>query len=184
MEAKEAQIALDQIRMAAEQTRRAVARSGTGWIFIIWGCVWFVGYLGGQFLGGARSGLLWAALDILGGVATAIVGVRTRRRVRSAYGWRVPGLWLALMAYVGLLVWIAWPMPADRLVLFITVGISFGFVFLGLWLAPALLWTGIALTALAILGWLVMPAYLGTWLAFLGGGGLIGLGVYILRAWK
>ncbi len=60
-------------------------------------------------------------------------------------------------------------MPADRLVLFITVGISFGFVFLGLWLAPHCLWTGMALTALAILGWLLMPAYLGYWIAFLGG---------------
>jgi hypothetical protein len=184
MEANEAQLALDQIRMAAEQTRRAVARSGTGWIFIIWGCVWFVGYLGSQFLGGARSGLLWFALDTLGGVATAIVGMRTRRRVRTAYGWRVAGLWLALMAYIGLLVWIAWPMSPDRMVLFITVAISFGFVFLGLWLAPVLLWTGMALTVLAIIGWLVMPAYLGYWLAFLGGGGLIGLGIYILRAWK
>ncbi|MCX6069516.1 MAG: hypothetical protein NTU91_01460, partial [Chloroflexi bacterium] len=161
MEANEAQIALDQIRQATEQTRRAVARSGIGWIFIIWGCVWFVGFLGSQILSGARAGVLWGVLDILGGVATAMVGIRTGRRVRSANAWRVPGLWLALMAYVGLLLWIAGPMPADRLILFITVGISFGFVFLGLWLAPALLWTGMALTALAILGWLVMPAYLG-----------------------
>jgi hypothetical protein len=184
MEANEAQLALDQIRLAAEQTRRAVARSGIGWIFVIWGCVWFVGYLGNQFLGGARAGMLWFALDILGGITTAIVGMRTRRRVRTAYGWRVAGVWLALMAYIGLLVWIAWPMSPDRLVLFITVAISFGFVFLGLWMAPMLMWTGMALTALAILGWLVMPAYLGYWLAFLGGGGLIGLGIYILRAWK
>ena len=184
MEATEAQLALDQIRLATEQTRRAVARSGTGWVFIIWGCVWFVGYLGSQFLTGPQSGVLWLVLDILGGIATAIVGGRTGRRVRSAYGWRVAGLWLALMAYVGLLVWIAWPMPADRLILFITVAISFGYVFLGLWLSPVLLWTGVALTALAILGWWLMPAYLGYWIAFLGGGGLIGLGIYILRAWK
>lgn len=184
MEADEAQLALDQIRMAAEQTRRAVARSGTGWIFVIWGCVWFAGYLGSQLLGGARSGLLWFVLDILGGVATAIVGMRARRRVRVAHGWRMAGLSLALMAYVGLLVWIAWPMAADRLVLFITVAISFGYVFVGLWLSPVLLWTGLVLTTLAILGWLLVPAYLGYWLAFLGGGGLIGLGIYILRAWK
>lgn len=184
MEANEAQLALDQIRLAAEQTRRAVARSGIGWIFVIWGCVWFVGYLGNQFLGGARAGMLWFALDILGGITTAIVGMRTRRRVRTAYGWRVAGVWLALMAYIGLLVWIAWPMPPERTVVFVTVAISFGYVFVGLWLSPVLLWTGLALTALAILGWLLMPAYLGYWIAFLGGGGLVGLGIYILRAWK
>jgi len=184
MEADEAQIALDQIRLAAEQTRRAVARSGTGWIFVIWGCVWFVGYLGSQLLGGARSGVLWLVLDLLGGIATAIVGMRTGHRVRTAYGWRVAGLWLALVAYIGLLVWIAWPMPPERTVVFVTVAISFGYVFVGLWLSPVLLWTGLALTALAILGWLLMPAYLGYWIAFLGGGGLVGLGIYILRAWK
>jgi hypothetical protein len=184
MEANEAQLALDQIHQAAEQTRRAVARSGTGWVFIIWGCVWFVGYLASQFLAGSTSGMLWLVLDTLGGIATAIVGMRSGRRVRTAYGWRVAGLWLALMAYVGLLVWIAWPLSPDRLVLFITVAISFGYVFIGLWLAPVVMWSGVALTALAILGWLLMPAYLGYWIAFLGGGGLIGLGVYILRAWK
>jgi hypothetical protein len=184
MEAEEAQLALEQIRLATEQARRAVARSGTGWIFIIWGCVWFVGYLGSQFLAGPASGLLWLVLDTLGGIATAIVGVRSSRRVRTGYGWRVAGLWLALMAYVSLLVWIAWPMPPDRMVLFITVAISFGYVFVGLWLSPVLLWTGLSLTALAILGWLLVPAYLGYWIAFLGGGGLIGLGIYILRAWK
>ena len=75
-------------------------------------------------------------------------------------------------------------MSPDRLVLFITVAISFGYVFVGLWLSPVLLWSGLALTALAILGWLLMPAYLGYWMAFLGGGGLIGLGIYILSAWK
>lgn len=62
--------------------------------------------------------------------------MRTHRRVRVAYGWRLAGLWLALMAYIGLLVWIAWPMSPDRLVLFITVAISFGYVFVGLWLSP------------------------------------------------
>ena len=184
MEANEAQIALDQIRSAADQTRRAVARSGTGWIFVIWGTVWFTGYLGSQFLPGPAAGVLWLVLDSLGGVATAIVGVRAGRRVRTANGWRVAGLWLALMAYVGLLVWIAWPMPPDRTILFITVAVSFGYVSVGLWLSPVLLWAGLSLTVLALLGWWLVPAYLGYWIAFLGGGGLIGLGVYILRARK
>lgn len=67
MEVDEAQLALDQIRMATEQTWRAVARSGTGWIFIIWGCGRFIGYLGSQLLGGVGSGVLWLVLDILGG---------------------------------------------------------------------------------------------------------------------
>lgn len=184
MEADQAQLALNQIQMAADQTRRAVARSGTGWIFVIWGSVWLVGYLASQVLSGAASGMLWLALDVLGGIATAVVGLRTGRRVRTGHGWRVAGVWLALMAYVGLLVWIAWPMPPDRLLVFITVAISSGYVFVGLWLSMLLLWTGVGLTLLALLGWVLVPAYLGYWIAFLGGGGLIGLGIYILRAWK
>lgn len=184
METSEAQQALDQIRLAEEQARRAVARSGTGWIFVIWGAVWFLGYLGAQWLPGVGAGVLWMVLDVLGGIATAVVALRSGRRVRSAYGGRVAGLWLALVAYIGLLVWIAWPLPPDRLVLFITVAFSFGYVFIGLWLSRVMLWTGAALTALALLGWLLMPAYLGYWIAFLGGGGLIGVGSYILRAWK
>jgi hypothetical protein len=35
-----------------------------------------------------------------------------------------------------------------------------------------------------VLGWLLIPAYLGYWLALVGGGGLIAAGLYVLKAWK
>lgn len=184
LEATEAQHALDEIRRATEQTRRAVGRSGTGWVFIIWGSVWLVGFLASQFLPGPQAGILWLGLDILGAIATVAVGMRSARQIRTGHGRRVAALWLTLMVYVGLLVWFAWPLPPDRMTVFMTVGISFGYVFLGIWLSPVLLGTGLGLTALALLGWLLLPAYLGYWMAFLGGGGLIGVGIYILRAWK
>lgn len=40
------------------------------------------------------------------------------------------------------------------------------------------------MAALAVLGWLFLPAYMGYWMAFLGGGGMIAFGAYILLRWK
>lgn len=183
MEPEEAREALELVREATSRTRRAVAQSGIGSLFIIWGVVWFLGYLGSQWLREA-AGYLWLVLDTLGGVATAIVATRASKRFRTPFGWRVAFLWLALMAYGGILLWIAWPIPGARFLVFITVFVCFGYVVIGLWFSSQVLVAGLALTALAIAGWLVVPAYIGYWMAVLGGGGLIGLGIYITRAWK
>jgi hypothetical protein len=59
-----------------------------------------------------------------------------------------------------------------------------GYSLLGIWINSPLAIIGVAISVLAVLGWLLIPAYLGFWLALVGGGGLIGAGLYVLRAWK
>ena len=183
MDPEEARQSLEVVRQAMNQTRQAMARSGTGYLFIIWGAVWFLGFLGSQLLGTA-AGYSLLALDVLGGMATVVVVVRSARRFRSQTGWRMGAFWLLLMAYGGILLWVIWPLSGDRFMLFITVLVALGYALVGLLFSPQLLCAGLGVTVLAILGWLLLPVYLGYWMAILGGGGIIGLGVFILRAWK
>jgi hypothetical protein len=55
MEPIEAHESLSLIEDASQASRQAVARSGTGHFFIIWGIVWLVGYLGNQLIEGPAS---------------------------------------------------------------------------------------------------------------------------------
>jgi hypothetical protein len=180
MDPEEARQSLELVRQAAAQTRQAVSRSGTGQLFIIWGTVWLLGFLGTELLGNA-SGYLWLVLDILAGAATVIVAVRSARRFRSSFGWRVGMWWVLLMAYGGIMLWTAWPVTGSRYLVFVTLLVSFGYVTLGLWFSPPLLYAGLGITALALLGWLLVPAYLSYLISLLGGGGMIALGVYLRR---
>ena len=180
MDRNEAHESLEIVRQAMEQTQSAVARAGMGYMFIIWGIVWLAGFLGSQFLG-ELQGYLWLALDVFGIVGTAVVILKSSRRVRTAHGKRIGIFWLMIFIYGGLLFWIAGPIEGNRYLLFITIIVAFAYAIMGLWFSPPLLYIGLCITALAIVGWQLIPAYLGIWLALVGGGGLIISGIFVLR---
>ena len=79
MDEQEARQSLEVVEQAMAQTRRAIARSGSGYFFIVWGIVWLVGYLGSELLAPAIAGYLWLALDVFGGVSTVAIAVRLGR---------------------------------------------------------------------------------------------------------
>ena len=176
---EEAAESLRIIHEAMNQTKKALARSGTGHFFIIWGAVWLLGFLGTEWLSPALAGRLWLSLDVLAGVASIWVVVRLARRFRSPVGWRLGAFWLALMAYGGLQLWVLWPVDRQEMTLFITLMVAFGYVGIGVWFSGLLAGTGGVTTVLAVLAWLLAPAYLNFIIAFLGGGGMIGVGAYL-----
>jgi hypothetical protein len=180
MDRNEANESLEIVRQAMVQTQNAVARAGMGYMFIIWGIVWLVGFLGSHFLGDAQ-GYLWLVLDVFGIVGTAVVILKSSRQVRTKHGKRIGILWLMIFMYGGLLFWITGPIEGNDYLLFITILVALAYVIMGLWFSPPLLYIGLCITALAIVGWQLIPAYLGIWLALVGGGGLIISGIFVLR---
>jgi hypothetical protein len=187
METEEARQSLELVQQAMAQTRRAIARSGSGYFFIVWGLVWLVGYLGSEFLSKTVAGYLWLALDVFGGVSTVAIAIRLGRRVRSSEarrtGARSGAMWLLLVAYGVLLFWAADPQP-ERATVFISLFVAFGYVVAGLWISTPLLLTGLGITGLTLLAYLLFPAYLGLAIAIVGGGGMIVVGLTMLRAWE
>jgi hypothetical protein len=187
MNEREARQSLELIDQAMAHTRRAIAHAGTGYFFVVWGFVWLAGFLGNELLPSAQAGYLWLALDLVGILGSALTVIRLSRRVRSPEGrragLRVGILWLFLVAYGGLLFWVAQPSP-ERAVVFISVFVAFGYCIAGLSISTPLLLTGLAITVLTLLVWLVFPAVLGLSLAVIGGGGMIVVGLMMLRAWE
>lgn len=183
----EAEEALAAIQVIAKKTREAISRSGAYAFLIIWGIVWLLGFLANHFLSGDISGYIWLGLDILGGLASAVIGARMNLRVRStsatASGKRIVWFWLILFLYCAAAIGISWPVESKQLAMLIILFVMVGWMAMGLLLRFASIGWGLAITGLSLIGYFFLPGIFYLWMAFLGGGGMIALGLYIRNRW-
>lgn len=181
---EEARQALADIEIVRRQARRAVAYGGAPYYSMLWGAIWFLGFLGSQFLPYEASGLVWAGLSSLGGLLSLLSGIRLGLRVRSPLSARIGLFWLSLLVYGALWIYLARPADGALVSLFISTLAMFGYVVMGLWLDNSFVWLGLGITILALIGYFGVRPYYSLWMALLGGGALFGSGLYILRRWK
>jgi len=183
----EAQQALSAIQAMAKKTRRALSSSGAYIFLIIWGIIWVLGFSGSQFLPEKIAGYNWMIIDTLGGILCAIIGIRMGRGVRSASpttsGKRIGLFWLLLFFYCLAAIAVAGSVDGKQLAMFITFFVMVGWLAMGLLLSFASIWPGLAITALALIGYYLLPGIFYMWMAILGGGGMIALGLYIRSRW-
>jgi hypothetical protein len=67
--------------------------------------------------------------------------------------------------------------------MFIILFVMIGWLAMGLLLSFASIWPGLLITALALIGYFLLPNIFYLWMAILGGGGMIVLGLYIRSRW-
>jgi hypothetical protein len=183
----EAEEALAAIQAISQKTRRAIANSGAYLFLIAWGIVWLLGFSASQFLAQEVAGYAWIALDSLGGLASAVIGFRMSNNIRSATpitsGKRIAVFWLLLFLYCIVAIAIAWPVNGKQISMFIILFVMVGWMAMGLLLSFGSFWFGLILTALALVGYFGFPGIYYLWMAILGGGGMIALGLYIRYRW-
>jgi hypothetical protein len=202
---QEAQGSLDQIQAAVSQTRKRIAAGSTAPLLILWGAIWFVAYLGTYLtylfnfepyclrlthrvsIGiHIAAGLCWMVLVPIGIAASWIIGVR-RAPVKSPHNKRFGFSGLILFVYAGVWLALLWPWNDYQISAFLASIPMFAYVMMGLWWADrVLLWLGIVVTLLIIVGFFLFhfqPAFW-LWMAVLGGGALAGTGLYIRKAWR
>jgi hypothetical protein len=182
----EAEEALTAIQSMMEKTRRSLSSSGAYKFLILWGVIWMLGFIGSQFFPAEVAQKLWIGLDILGGFLSAVIGMHEPWCVHPSQ--QPPGS--ALLSFgcysssiVSLLSlspgpWMASSSPCS-LSLFVTVG----WIAMGLLLSFASVWWGLGLLALSLVGYFLLPDIFYLWMAVLGGGGMIALGVYVKNRW-
>jgi hypothetical protein len=184
----EAEESLAAISSMRKRMRHAVANGGAHYFLILWGVVWFLGFLGSHFFTDRIAGYVWMALDILGGLASWGMGMLLSRRFRntstSATSGRIGLFWLALFAYCNLTVWIAWPLDGRQLAMIIIIFAMLGWIAMGFLLSISLIGLALFVTALAFGGYYLLPDYFYLYMALLGGGTLIGSGFYIRFRWR
>jgi hypothetical protein len=183
----EAEEALAAIQAVMHKTRRSIANSGAYLFLIVWGAIWLIGFLGSQFLTLETAGNAWMVLDIFGGILSAVIGIRMGRGVRrtsaTTSGKRIGLFWMILFVYCIAAIAVAWPTDGKQLAMFIILFVTVGWVAMGLLLSFVSVWWGLALTVLALIGYFLLPDIFYLWMAILGGGGMIALGLYIRLRW-
>jgi hypothetical protein len=183
----EAEESLIAIQTMMQKTRRAISNSGAYNFLILWGAIWLVGFLGSQFLPPQTAANVWIGLDILGGLLSAIIGIRLKRGVRTSApttsGKRIAFFWLLLFFYCFAAVGVAWPVNGKQLAMFIILFVTVGWIAMGLLLSFASVWWGLALLGLSLVSYFLLPDIFYLIMAFLGGGGMIALGIYVRNRW-
>jgi hypothetical protein len=183
----EAEEALTAIQAVMQKTRRSISSSGAYVFLIVWGIAWLIGFLCSQFLPAATAGNVWVGVDILGGIVSAIYGIKMNRGVRSPSssitGKHIGWFWLLLILYCVAAIGVAWPTDGKRLAMFIILFVMVGWVAMGILLSFASVYWALAFTVLALIGYFFFPGIFYLWMAVLGGGGMITLGLYIRSRW-
>jgi len=182
----EAEEALTAIQAMMQKTRRAISGSGAYNFLILWGVIWMLGFLGSQFLPPQTASNVWVVLDILGGIISVVIGVRLNRGVRTSAptsGIRIGLFWLLLFLFCFVAVGIVWPVDGKQLAMFIILFVTVGWIAMGLLLSFASVWWGLGLLSLSLIGYFLLPDIFYLWMAILGGGGMIVLGIYIRNRW-
>jgi hypothetical protein len=183
----EAEEALAAIQAMMQKTRRAISSSGAYNFLILWGAIWMLGFLNSQFLTSKTSGYVWIGLDILGGILSAIIGIRLNRGVRTSAstisGKRIAVFWLLLFFYCVIAVGVAWPVNGKELAMLIILFVTIGWIAMGLLLSFGSIWSALALLVLSLIGYFLLPSIFYILMAILGGGGMIASGIYVRNRW-
>jgi hypothetical protein len=181
---EEAERSLQTIKEVRSQVRTSIAAGSAPFHMILWGAIWFFGYLGNYFLDVETAGRIWILLAVCGTIVSGVMGYRLGSRFRLPNSERIWQIWIFFFLYVFLWIWVAWPLDTKQISLLIVLYAMFAYVFLGLWLEPILTWVGLAVTALGLIGYWLLPDIFYLWMAILAGGTLFGSGIYILKKWK
>lgn len=183
----EAEEALAAIQLVTQKTRHSIASSNAHISLIITGIVWLIGFTGTQFLSGGLLVYIWVGLSILGGGLATILGMRSGKRVRSpsagATARRIGLVWLLLAVYCLAAIAVAWPLDGKQLTMLIVLFVLIGWSAMGLLLSFSSVWPGLAIIALMLIGYFLLPGFFYLLLAILGGGGMIALGLTIRYRW-
>jgi hypothetical protein len=187
----EAEEALAAIQSMMKKTRHSIASSGAYIFLIVTGIIWLVGFLSTQFLTGAIAGYIWAGMSLLGTAVAIVLGARFAARVGRQV--RNPSMnvttrravlfWLFLALYAVAAIAIAQPTDGKQISAFIILFIMFGQLAMGLLISFSSTWWALPITALALIGYFLLPNLFYLWMAILGGGGMIALGLYIHSRW-
>ena len=200
---QEARESLGQVEQAVQRTRKMLAYGGADTLFIVWGVIWVLGFLGnhfspivklGNYVGPVFAQWLWIIL-IAAGIVISVVVEKRRMPVKSPLGKRIGWFWGLLYVYVSLWIGLCHPFMkvqghAQSMMLYRHFGAiaatvpMFAYVVMGLWLDHFMIWIGLAVTALTLLGLFLLPAYFWLWMAITGGGTLMGTGIFIRNRWR
>lgn len=178
----EAASALTDIESTAGRSRLLKGYHVAGPILMVWGVIWALGYSGMGLLPPEKWGLLWLPLDVIGVVASILLGRRGKGGAKAGQAWKMWAIVLAIMAFMAATYAVFQPTSTDAFIVF--PGMIAGLVYAGFGIAaaPRYLWIGAAVFVGSVVGFFLFEPWLTYWMAAVGGGGLFVAGLWLRRA--
>lgn len=170
-------------QLIAKNRRKAKEASP---FLIIWGLYIMIGFIGMQFDSTIWPQWYWAIGAVVGGILSAVIGVRLPRgstgRLRGSYGWL---FWLPFLVTMlsGCFMMVADIVKLEYLSFFWLTLLGMAYVSLGAMLGKGPVYMGIWFILLAVITRLFLLEYHYLILGLLGGGSNIIVGIILLR-WK
>jgi hypothetical protein len=126
-------------------------------------------------------------MSLLGSALSVLLGTRLGPRVRGpsagASAKRAGLFWLLLVGYAAAVIAVAHPADGKQLTMLIILFIMIGQLAMGLLLSFSSVWWALPITALALIGYFLLPGLFYLWMGVLVGGGMIALALYIRLRW-
>jgi len=189
----EAAQTLGEIARTQRRSSQALCYANASPFFIIWGVVWALGYSGTYVLLRLLEtpriiNWLWASLIMLGAIISAGVG-RTQWHAQNpgdkALGREVGRRWIVGSLMIWLFVigtaFITGPRFVAIQGAFIPLLVAMLYGLLGLFQGWRFVYAGLAVTALTLGGWFILPQFFLLWMALVGGGSLILVGLWLKK---
>lgn len=181
-EAQEALSTIEQMRLKAQK-----GTGYNGYYLMIWGTVWFTGFLVSQVLqsNAAVVGWTWGGLVLVAWVSSAVLGIKQGRYVRSQIAQQIGFFYLALFAFAVLWFFLLAPYNTEQGVMFFVSLVMFGGVIAGIFYRNLAIVVGsLFATALALVGYYLLPGYFYLWEAVFGGLAMLVPGMALRLRWR
>jgi hypothetical protein len=160
--------------------------------FVLWGLIWGAGYAGSYLLPnyGMVRGInwLWFGLVAIGVVASSILGRRRYRNLApeaaargKAIGLRWGMTMFVFYAFLVATLTVMRPANPTAVGAFVPLLVAAIYCVWGIWQGLRFLYAGIAVGALTLIGWFWLPQFFLPWMAVVGGGSLILVGLWMKK---
>ena len=184
----EASDSLKEIARTGRRSAQALQYANASPGFILWGVIWTIGYAGSdllpQLLGWRSVNWLWFALTVIGVSISFAIGRRqhrTRPATLPSPGLRWGATFVALWAFVMASFAVLKPANPAASGAFIPLVIATIYAVFGIWGGLRFLYAGIAVAALTLGGFFWLPQHFLLWMAFVGGGSLVLVGLWLRK---
>jgi hypothetical protein len=157
---------------------------------IIWGGVWIAANLATAWRTSVAD-QVWTVLALLGAAASTAVGIlghrsaapdaaeTLRRRQRGQRFLLSACAFVVFQALITLLIK-GWP-SGVHVNASTSLLVALAYVLLGLWTGSRIAWLGVLLAATTMTGFYLMPQHYSLWMGLIGGGMLLGTGLWLRR---
>ncbi len=181
---QEAAAALAEVESARAAMRHIIREHRGHWYLWIWGAAWIAMPAAAQVLGDSATRLFpWICL--VAGVLSFAVGFIQRRQIKLPSDGRCFGMFFAVVFFAVLFPFVLHVRPEPKeLYAYVCLVAMQNYVIAGLWTDTYLLWLGLFVTALILVGFFLLPGIFWLWMAVCGGGSLVLTGFYVRHFWR